>query len=72
MRNLPQLLIQDLLDNTAVSGSNEGIIRIWEISSEKFVRWFKSALKLFVKIHLSDVAKVHPNLKFNPNPLVEI
>ena len=31
--------MQDLLENTAVSGSNEGIIRIWEISSEKFVRW---------------------------------
>ena len=39
IRNLPWLLMQDLLDNTAVSGSNEGIIRIWEISSEKFVRF---------------------------------
>ena len=31
---------QHLLDNTAVSGSNEGIIRIWEISSERFIRCF--------------------------------
>ena len=38
MDSIVQVLAQDLLDDTAVSGSNEGIIRIWEISSEKFLR----------------------------------